>query len=297
MGSITISKCPVCQSATVYKKLEAKDYTVSKQVFAIWECAGCTLRFTQDIPDEGSVGSYYQSDEYISHTDTREGLVNRLYHVVRRKTLKKKLRLIQRASGVQRGNLLDIGAGTGAFLHTAQQAGWQTTGLEPDEATRKRALDSHQQTLQNTDALFRLPANSFDAITLWHVLEHVHELHAYMDQIKMLLKKNGRALIAVPNYTARDAEIYGPYWAAYDVPRHLYHFSPAAVINLVQQHGLELHAIKPMWYDSFYISMLSEKYKTGKSHFFRAMVYGLFSNLNALFNKRRCSSVIYIIGK
>src|SRR4051812_47625378 len=120
MGTIKVEACPVCGSPATTEKLLAKDYTVSQQLFGIWECADCSMRFTQDIPDPASVGSYYQSNAYISHTDTREGLINKLYHIVRRRTIKKKLRLVAKATGIEKGNLLDIGAGTGAFVHTAQ---------------------------------------------------------------------------------------------------------------------------------------------------------------------------------
>ena len=178
-----------------------------------------------------------------------------------------------------------------------QQAGWLVTGLEPDAATRQRAENLYGLHLQQTDTLFQLPATGFDAITLWHVLEHVHELHAYIEQIKLLLNHKGRALVAVPNYTSYDAQAYQKYWAAYDVPRHLYHFSPNAIRNLLQQHGLQLLAIKPMWFDSFYIAMLSEQYKNGKNNLVKAVWNGMLSNIKALFNKERCSSVIYVIGR
>jgi len=297
MVIITRNTCPVCDSPAVAKILTAEDYTVSHQSFEIWQCETCSLRFTQNAPDLSSVAVFYQSDSYISHTDTDKGIINKLYHRVRKITLQRKLRLIERATGMPKGSLLDIGAGTGAFAHTAQLAGWQVTGLEPDTATRQRAADSYGLSLQDTGALFQLPAASFDAITMWHVLEHVHDLHAYMEQIKGLLKKNGRALIAVPNYTSYDAGAYKQYWAAYDVPRHLYHFSPAAIRNLLNRHGLQLLAVKPMWYDSFYISMMSEQYKNGKNNFVKAVWTGLLSNAAALFNRERCSSLIYIIGK
>lgn len=296
MGVITINACPVCASANTSHQLTAEDYTVSHTTFEIWQCNNCTLRFTQGVPDAASVGDYYQSDNYISHTDTAEGIVNKLYHFVRKTTLKRKLHLVRQTTGVQKGSVLDIGAGTGAFAQTMLQAGWAITGLEPDAGTRERAQTLHGLQLQDTAALFQLPLQSFDAITMWHVLEHVHELHAYIEQIKLLLKEKGRALIAVPNYTSHDAGVYGRYWAAYDVPRHLYHFSPASVKNLLAQHGLQLLAIKPMWYDSFYISMLSQQYKTGKPNMPAAVWNGFVSNLNALFNRERCSSVIYVIG-
>lgn len=297
MSSITRNECPVCNSSTISHQLSAKDYTVSQQQFEIWECTNCSLRFTQDAPDPSSVGNFYQSDNYISHTDTDKGLINKMYHFVRKTTLKRKLHLIEHTTGIKKGKLLDIGAGTGAFAYTMQAAEWDVTGLEPDAVTRQRAATLYALNLQDTTALFQLPAANFDAITMWHVLEHVHELHAYIEQIKILLKEDGRALIAVPNYTSYDAQVYQQYWAAYDVPRHLYHFSPAAVKNLLRQHGLQLLAVKPMWFDSFYISMLSEQYKNGENNLIKALWNGMISNVKTIFNKERCSSVIYIIGR
>ena len=297
MATITRNSCPVCSSPNIRQQLRAEDYTVSHDVFEIWQCAACTLQFTQGAPDALSVGGFYQSDNYISHTDTNEGIINKLYHFVRKTTLKRKRRLIEQTTGITKGSMLDIGAGTGAFADAMQQAGWAVTGLEPDAGTRQRAADLHGLALEDTGVLFQLPPASFDAITMWHVLEHVHELHAYIEQLKLLLKKEGRALIAVPNYTSYDAQAYRQYWAAYDVPRHLYHFSPASIKSLLAQHGLRLIAIKPMWYDSFYISMLSEQYKTGKNNLVKAVWTGFRSNLAALFDNERCSSVIYIIGK
>ncbi len=297
MAIIIRNNCPVCNSASISNKFSAEDYTVSHQQFEIWQCGNCSLQFTQGAPDASSVGDFYQSDNYISHTDTHEGLINKLYHFVRKTTLKRKLRLIKQTTGIQKGNLLDIGAGTGAFANIAKEDGWNVTALEPDAATRQRAADLYKIQLQDTAALFQLPANSFDAVTMWHVLEHVHELHACIEQIKLLLKEKGRALIAVPNYTSYDAKVYAKYWAAYDVPRHLYHFSPDSVKNLLAQHQLQLLAVKPMWFDSFYIAMLSEQYKNGKNNFIKAVWNGMLSNVKALFNNERCSSVIYIIGR
>lgn len=243
------------------------------------------------------IGMYYKAESYVSHTDTKAGFVNALYHKVRKITLNEKERLIKKGTGVQTGNLLDIGAGTGAFCKHMQDAGWSVTGLEPDELTRSRASELYGVTLGAGDELFGLSAQSFDAVTLWHVLEHVHALHEYIEQIKKVLAPNGRAFIAVPNYTSYDAGVYKQFWAAYDVPRHLYHFSPSSLSVLLMKHQLSLLAVKPMWYDSFYVSMLSEQYKNNAAGYFRAFGVGLLSNCKALLNKRRCSSVIYVIGK
>jgi SAM-dependent methyltransferase len=290
--------CPSCYSDQLQPALSAVDQTVSHETFSILQCGNCGLRFTQDVPDAGSIGRYYQSDNYISHSNTNKGLVNRLYHMVRRQTLSDKYRLIASAARTRQGKLLDIGAGTGAFVGYMQERGWEVTGLEPDETARRVALTDHRVELVDMDQLFSLPPDSFDAITLWHVLEHVHDLHPYMERLKTLVRRSGRIFIAVPNYTCYDAEVYQAYWAAYDVPRHLYHFSPDAMESLLTQHGLQLQYSQPMWYDSLYISMLSEKYRGGgHGNNVKAVMTGLVSNMKAFIDKSRCSSLIYVISK
>lgn len=193
--------------------------------------------------------------------------------------------------------LLDLGAGTGAFASVMQQSGWTVSALEPEEQARRKAADLYGLQLQDSSKLFELEENQFDAITLWHVIEHVHSLHQYLDQLKKVLKPGGIIFIAVPNYTSYDAVLYKEFWAAYDTPRHLYHFSPTAMQKLLQSHGLQLKTIKPMWFDSFYVSLLSEKYKSGRSNLVKGFFNGAVSNLKAMFNKEKASSLIYIISK
>jgi 2-polyprenyl-3-methyl-5-hydroxy-6-metoxy-1,4-benzoquinol methylase len=296
MSLIHYEKCPVCSSGAISFALKAEDHTVSHEQFEIWECGDCSLRFTQDVPEENEIGKYYQSAAYISHTDTREGLINSIYHRVRNITLAQKKQLIGAHIAPAKGALLDIGAGTGAFARYMQDAGWQVTGLEPDAETRTRAQEINQVTLKPANALFEIIPGSFDVVTMWHVLEHVHRLHEYLEQIRKILNTNGRAYIAVPNYTGEDASHYQRFWAAYDVPRHLYHFSPASMRRLTSEHGMHVMATKPMWFDSFYVSMLSETYKTGASKNLQAFWQGASSNLAALKNNERCSSLIYVLS-
>ncbi|MDB5196255.1 MAG: class SAM-dependent methyltransferase [Flaviaesturariibacter sp.] len=297
MQKVHYTQCPVCASADIHPLLTVKDYTVSQEEFVIWQCSACTLRFTQDVPDAESIGPYYKSENYISHTNTSKGLVNALYQKVRTHTLQQKTTLIKESTGLENGKLLDMGCGTGAFLNAIKAAGWQVTGIEPDSDARQVATQLYGITPLETDVFYELTPASFDAITLWHVLEHVHDLHRYMEQLKALLKPSGKLFIAVPNYTSADAETYRLKWAAYDVPRHLYHFNPKSIQVLAQKHGLDVRAKKPMWFDSFYISMLSSKYKNGSTNWIGAPLVGLRSNLKALLNTDYCSSLIYIIEK
>jgi len=295
--SIIHSNCPVCKSREINFVLIALDHTVSHEEFEIWQCNVCTLRFTQAIPDKDGISAYYKSEYYISHSDTNKGFINSIYHTVRKITLVKKKKLIEKYTGTSTGKILDVGCGTGAFLHTMEQAGWEVTGLEPDEAAKAKAKQLYGLNLQDSEKLFTTPDETYDAITMWHVLEHVHELHKYLDQVKKLLKPKGFLFIAVPNYTCYDQKVYKEYWAAYDVPRHLYHFSPKAMMQLLQLHDLKIKSIKRMLYDSFYVSMLSEKYRSGRNNILSALWNGFVSNCKTIFDKGKCSSIIYVVQK
>lgn len=294
---IILNTCPVCGSAQIKPVFEVVDYTVSREKFPVFHCGDCTARFTNNVPDEKEIGAYYKSEDYISHTETSKGLINSVYHSVRRRTLQQKKLLVKNVSGKETGALLDLGCGTGAFLQVMQEAKWTVKGLEPDPDARKMASARGLDVSASTQ-FFHLPPASFDVVTMWHVLEHVHELHAYMEQLKQVLKPDGWLVIAVPNYTSGDAQRYGKTWAAYDVPRHLYHFSPQSVKRLAEQHGLSVNDIRPMWFDSFYVSMLSEKYRgSGSLGLIKALWNGALSNLGAARDTTHCSSLIYLIRK
>ena len=299
MNLMTIihSHCPCCMSREISFVLKATDHTVSHEKFEIWQCNICTLRFTQAIPDTDAISAYYKSEDYISHSDTDKGFINSIYHTVRKITLVTKKKIIEKYTGTSAGKILDVGCGTGAFLHTMQQAGWEITGLEPDEAAKVKAKQLYGLTLQDPEMLFKISAETFDAITMWHVLEHVHNLHKNLEQVKSILKPKGFLFIAVPNYTCYDQKIYKEYWAAYDVPRHLYHFSPKAMMQLLQLHGLKMNSIKRMFFDSFYVSMLSEKYRSGRNNILSGFWNGFVSNCKAIMDKEKCSSIIYVIQK
>lgn len=294
---ITYQQCPACNSAAISKVFSCKDETVSNEFFEIWQCSVCTLRFTQNVPGQHAIGPYYQSSDYVSHTDTKKGLINSLYHIVRNHTLKSKQALLDKLVGRPTATLLDAGAGTGAFAHIMQKHGWTVQGIEPDDSARKIAKDNYGLDFQTPDKLDLLQNQSFDVVTLWHVLEHVHDLHPYLKSFFRLLKEDGTLVIAVPNYTSYDAEVYGNCWAAYDVPRHLYHFSPKSMDILLNKHGFVITERKPMWFDSFYVSMLSEKHLADKGNIVKAFWNGLRSNVKAMGDNNRCSSIIYIAKK
>ncbi|TAD90010.1 MAG: class I SAM-dependent methyltransferase [Bacteroidetes bacterium] len=292
---VSYSSCPLCFSSKISRALVCKDHTVSKQDFEIWECAACALRFTQSIPAEADISPYYQSENYISHSDTSKGVLNTLYKTARQYTLGRKRLFVMQQTGLVAGQIIDVGCGTGAFLNEMRQSGWQVTGLEPDPGARQKAKSLYRIEANESNELFNLPKGYYDAITMWHVLEHVHRLHENIAQIKQLLKPGGKFFIAVPNYTSPDAQHYQQFWAAYDVPRHLYHFTPATIRQLAQQHGMVVTKVKPMVLDSFYISMLSEKYKHGSTRWLSAIWHGLKTMVVSAFNTEKSSSQVYVL--
>ena len=292
---IHYTHCPVCGSASIEDVFIVKDHSVSGSDFQLMKCASCTLVFTQDAPSADHIASYYQSDAYISHTDTRKDFIARLYHQIRKFTLRRKVSLVINSTEKIIGHHLDIGAGTGAFVNAMEKAGWNSIGIEPSAEARKKANELYLASIYPMNEFDNFSEGSYTAITMWHVLEHVHDLHQNIQMISHILDRDGKLFVAVPNYQSYDARFYGSFWAAYDVPRHLYHFSPQSLTNLLDQHGLMIEKIKPMWFDSFYVSMLSEKYKKGS--FLKALFVATLSNLIALLRTQKCSSLVYVIKK
>jgi len=270
--------------------LETKDYFYSQENFTLLYNADMEMLQTSPLPSNPE--NYYQSESYISHSDQTSSLFDIAYGLVKRFTLQRKVALLNRLLP-NHGTLLDIGAGTGDFLITAKLHEWQVTGVEPNPLARKNALNKG---IILNETLNQLPKNKYDIITLWHVLEHLPNLNKQITDITELLKNNGFLIVAVPNYKSYDAHYYKEHWAAYDVPRHLWHFSKTSIPKLFHPFGLELIKTKPMWFDSFYVSLLSEKYKTGKTRYITALLRGFMSNFKGLSSKEY-SSHIYILKK
>ena len=268
---------------------KVRDYSVSKEIFELHHNPEYDLLITFPKPSIEKLPSYYESEDYISHTDGKRTLFERMYHLIKNIALKNKVKLINAQS--EKGTLLDIGAGTGDFLVVAKKEGWQTTGIEPSEKAKAIAISKG---VNFSDNLSELESNSFDVITMWHVLEHVPNLEEYIIELKRLLKPTGTIVIAVPNFKSFDAQYYGKFWAAYDVPRHIWHFSKTAIEKLFSEKELRLVDVLPMKFDSFYVSLLSEKYKTSKMNFIRAFFVGLKSNRSGKKTKEY-SSHIYVI--
>jgi SAM-dependent methyltransferase len=286
-----IDTCPICDQKEFSPFISAVDYTVSKDTFKIVVCNNCGFHFTNPIPTIDKIGEYYKSEDYISHSSTNKGMVNKLYQLVRKRTLKQKVKLVMRLGKGK--EVLDIGAGTGHFLNACKLSGLNTLGLEPDEDARKFAAENFGVNLQPLDQLHKLDNGSKDVITMWHVLEHVYDLQKDVQKISEVLKEDGTLIVAVPNRNSFDAKHYKEFWAAFDLPIHLYHFVPDDIRRLFEKYDMELKEILPMKFDSYYVSMLSEKYKGG--NIIKAFWNGWRSNMKA--TEGSYSSQIYIIQK
>jgi len=270
--------------------IKTTDYFFSQEEFELKFDTVNEMLITSPIPDNLTL--YYKSENYISHSDQSKTIIDKLYLLVKNYSLRRKVQLLNSLipSG---GTLLDIGAGTGDFLKRAKKANWTITGIEPNKLARENAKTKG---IQLHEDLSELTEPNYDIITLWHVLEHLPNLNEQLTQITNLLKKDGFLILAVPNYKSYDAKHYKRYWAAYDVPRHLWHFSQKSIVKLLTPHSMELSKTKPMLFDSFYVSLLSEKYKTGKNRYLSAFFHGLLSNLKGMISKEY-SSHIYILQK
>lgn len=290
---VSLDRCPICSGNKFKDNLIVKDFTVSKLDFKIAQCETCGFNFTNPRPRNEDLGFYYKSNEYISHTDSKSSLFDKVYQLIKKYALVKKLQILMHYSGLKKGRVLDYGCGTGSLVEFYLKNGWDANGFEPDESARALAsTKSPGKIFSSLDSI----QNTYDAITMWHVLEHVDDLNKCIEFLLSKLDSKGVLIIALPNRMSYDARFYDKFWAAYDVPRHLYHFSPKDVEALALKNNLKVYATLPMIFDSFYVSLLSEKYK-GRSNPFRAFFIGLLSNLKANGNGKTFSSQIYILKR
>lgn len=291
------SICPLCSSEKIVRQFKCSDFFVSSKEFEVYRCLSCSFRFTQDAPDENEIGGYYESDDYISHTDSKEGISNKLFRFSRTIMLKRKRKLIIKTSGKEKGILLDIGSGTGYFANEMKEAGWKVKAIEISEKARNYSASMFGLEVSSPDKISELQSESFDCITLWHVLEHFHNPDEYFSEIKRILKPGSVCIVALPNSNSYDAAYFREFWAAWDVPRHLWHFNPETFRLFSRKKGFILEKTKILPLDVFYISQLSEKYKRSFLPFIKGMAIGIWFAMLSGIRKERGSSLIYILRK
>ena len=294
MEKVNIDKCPICGSTDISRALTCVDHSVSGEMFHLCRCGQCSFLFTQGFPDKTSMSRYLRMPDYSSLTDSHHGLVNKLFYRVRRHMLKEKARVVERATHRDSGRLLDIGTGVGDFAGYMAHRGWRVEAVEKDADARGLAQERYALEVKPRSALNRYEAHSFDAITLWQVMQDMPSINEMWDRLHALLTPGGALIVAVPNCSSFDARKYGAYWAAYDVPRHLWHFTPDSIQRIAQRHGFVMREHRPMPFDAFYVSILTERYMRHNLPFVRGMLTGVLSWMAALSRKERSSSMIYV---
>ena len=286
--------CPLSEKKTVLKDyINVKDHSNTQEEFTIVSCETTGFLFTNPRPKEKDISEYYDFEDYISHTNKQIDFISKLYQKVRSHTIKRKFKLISKL--ISSKKILDVGSGTGEFLSYMKSKGFDTFGIEVAKKARKLSIKNHKLLVK--DSLSKLNENNFDVITMWHVLEHVYDLDGYMKKIKYLLNDKGILLIAVPNHKCFDQKYYGEYWAGWDVPLHLWHFDKESMRKISKKYGFEITSIYPLYFDSFYVSLLSSKYKYKSSKLVQAFFIGLYSNLIAKLKTGEYSSLIYVLKK
>ena len=287
-------KCPWCESQKTQIHLWLKDEFLTKEEFQIHECFNCGLLFTEPRPSKEKIGDYYKSEEYYSHQENKQGFIPRIYEWVKIKNLRNKFKMA--TGGLTKGKVLDIGCGVGDFLHIMEQNGWETIGIEPSEEAQNIAKKRMKAQLYTPDQIDQLPSESFNLITMWHVLEHVDDLKTEVYHLERMLKKGGRLVLALPNFKSYDAQYYHEKWAAYDVPRHLNHFCKKSIANIFKNCQLRLTKTDKLGWDAFYISYMSEQYERHSLALIRGVWRGMVSNIKAK-KSGEWSSLVYILEK
>jgi 2-polyprenyl-3-methyl-5-hydroxy-6-metoxy-1,4-benzoquinol methylase len=296
MNGINYTNCPLCSSEKIKKNRTVRDFSITGETFEIYSCAECSFLFTQNHPAEAEIGPYYQSEDYISHSDTSRGLINSLYHWVRKIMLNRKYRLIKKE--IKGSRLLDIGCGTGYFPHFMKLKGYDVNGVEKEKDARDFAKNNFNISVTSPENFLNHEnSEQYDIITLWHVLEHIENWNEYLNVIHEKLDEKGILVIALPNHWSYDAKFYKKYWAGYDVPRHLWHFNPETLQLLMKQHNFKVRKLKKLPFDSFYNALLSEKYRKNSFALLSGFFVGFLAFVNSLFNTRKASSIIYICEK
>lgn len=294
----TLTNCLLCSTPLpVNPYITARDHLVSGKKFSIVRCDKCTFLLTNPRPYADEIAHFYQSEAYISHTDKSRSLHDFLYHKVKSFMLKKKTRLLKKHTSKRNAKIMDFGCGTGSFLQAAAKAGFQAEGFEPGEVANTIAKAKGLRILASPDELFVKQTKKYDLITLWHVLEHVHDFPGILHKFHTLLVEKGILIIAVPMSNSTDAKHYKEHWAALDVPRHLYHFTDTTLTKACQDAGFKLIRKHPMAFDSYYVSLLSEKHMGSRIAFLKAFYHGSVSNIKALLNKAPWSSEIFVFEK
>ena len=262
--------------------IEVVDYFLTKEKFKIQKTSVPGLLKTTPTPTKEDIIKYYKSERYISHNSRKTGLFFFFYRFLRSINFYVKYRFLSSTKNNQ--NVLDFGSGEGYFLNKLQKKGIKACGVDSSETP---SLTSVYKSIFAE----QLNNQKFSHITAWHSIEHVHDLEKTISRMYDLLDEKGTIIVGVPNYLSFDARYYKRFWAAYDVPRHLWHFDKKSLKEVFENKGFRLVKSSPMILDAYYVSLLSESYKKSTLKILKSIFVGTISNALALFTKEYSSNI------
>lgn len=265
-------------------KITCIDHLVTGDSFVLEPHGGYDILQTTPQPKQNE--KYYDHPNYISHKTKGKSIFFIAYSQFRQWNHSYKIKIINKHTE-SKGKLLDFGAGTGSFVEYANKHNWQAEGYEPNSKAHGPKI-KYRSKWSNS--------KPYDVITAWHVVEHLPDPRAFFEKSLKSLNDNGKFFVALPNYKSWDAKKYGAMWAGYDVPRHLWHFSPKGFISMVRDCGLEIENTYPLRLDAYYVSLLSERNRQSKFPWLKALWSGWRSNYAAKQSKNY-SSLIYVLKK
>jgi len=274
-----------------------------KRKFSLVRCNRCNFIFLNPRPDSTSIQKFYSHQDYhpfLNLNAPSKDLISKIYLLIRPYSIRWKRKKIHRAKGI--GSILDVGCGTGEFLFEMKRWKWEVVGIEADERGLQYARDTLGLKVFK-DPEWNFPRESFDVVTFWHTLEHIHDLRGTLERIVPLLKREGLLLIAVPNISSLDFKIYKRDWVALDLPRHLYHFEPNSLKALCRSLGLEVFKYHQIPLDTFYNCLMSERLAFERSnrktiflfHVLRGAIVALMSLYAGIL--RKGSGILYYLRR
>ena len=265
---------------------ETKDYLVTGESFKVYLDQNNIIGKTHPIPQKEEMDKYYESEEYYPHSLNKKSLLAFLYTITRKHMHLKRLTWI-RGYIKKNTSILDYGCGSGDFVKYLRSKSIDAYGYEPNYNFCEHDFLTNQEGWKN---------KKYEVIVLWHVLEHIHNPFDLIQSLKKRLNKKGKILIAIPNFKSFDSKYYGKYWAGYDTPRHLWHFSRKGLGLMAKENNFKVLKVKSLHLDSIYVSCLSEKYKRSPFPLLIGIVIGCISILKSFFTKES-SSFLFVLKK
>ena len=237
--------CPVCLNPVTAPALVGTDFLFesTSKTFTLYSCEACRCLFLHPMPDSREIERFYPADYWWNAR--RSGGLKKLESVYRKLALHDHIAFITKAAGVRGVDVLDVGCGSGTLLGLLKQRGFRVNGLDfsPEAAAIAKAENGVDVAVGSLEEA-HFPAESFDVVTLFHVMEHVTNPRLVLAQVSRVLKPNGVAILQVPNIESWQFKIFGARWYGLDIPRHVIDYSRNSMLKLLADSGFVVNRIR-----------------------------------------------------